>query len=110
MMADQKLLTQTLPEFASTLVRDFTISDVLHDLAGRAAADNAGVSLQHCGRLRFAAALDEDSSNLERVQASEQAGPCVDALGCGQVVTAADLAEAAGGWGANGQAAREAGS
>ena len=33
MMADQKLLTQTLPEFASTSWRDFTVSDVLHDLA-----------------------------------------------------------------------------
>ena len=33
MMADQKLLTQTLPEFASTSGRDFTICDVLHDLA-----------------------------------------------------------------------------
>jgi hypothetical protein len=37
-MAHQKLLTQTLLEFASTFVRDFTISDVLHDLAERAAA------------------------------------------------------------------------
>ena len=38
MVADQKPLTQTLLEFGSTLVRDFTISDVLHDLAERAAA------------------------------------------------------------------------
>ena len=48
-MADQKLLTQTLSEFASTLVRDFSVSDVLPDLAERAAAvvraDSAGVSL-----------------------------------------------------------------
>ena len=41
-MADQKLLTLTLPEFASTLVRDVTISDVLHDLAERAAAVRPG--------------------------------------------------------------------
>ncbi len=33
MMADQKLLTQTLPEFASTSGRNFTICDVLHGLA-----------------------------------------------------------------------------
>lgn len=32
MMADQNVLTQTLPEFASISGRDFTISDVLHDL------------------------------------------------------------------------------
>jgi GAF domain-containing protein len=111
-MADQKLLTQTLSEFASTLVQDFTISDVLHDLAERATAvvgaDSAGVSLQHAGHLRFATALDERCSNLERVQEGEQAGPCVDALQAGEVVAVADLAEAPG-WGAYGQAAREAG-
>jgi len=114
MMADQKLLTQTLPGFASTLVRDVTISDVLPDLAGRAAAvagaDGAGVSLRHSGRVRFAIAPDEDSLNLERVQGSGQAGLCVDVLRYGEVVTVADLRGAAGGWGACGQAAREAGS
>jgi len=112
-MADQRLLTQTLSEFASTLVKDFTISDVLHDLAERATAvvgaDSAGVSLQHDGRLRFATALDERCSSLERVQEHEQAGPCVDALQAGEVVAVADLAEAASRWGAYGRAAREAG-
>ena len=113
LMADQKLLTQTLSEFASTLVKDFSISDVLHDLAERATAvvgaDGAGVSLQHAGHLRFATALDEWSSNLERVQETEQAGPCVDALQAGEAVAVADLTEADRGWGAYGQAAREAG-
>jgi GAF domain-containing protein len=111
-MADQKLLTQTLSEFASTLVQDFTISDVLHDLAERATAvvgaDSAGVSLQHAGHLRFATALDERCSNLERVQEGEQAGPCVDALQAGEVVAVADLAEVPG-WAAYVQAARAAG-
>jgi GAF domain-containing protein len=111
-MADQKLLMQTLSEFASMLVQDFTISDVLHDLAERATAvvgaDSAGVSLQEVGHLRFATALDERCSNLERVQESEQAGPCVDALRAGEAVAVADLAEAPR-WGAYGQAAREAG-
>ena len=59
---------------------------------------------------RFAAALDENSSTVERVQENGQAGPCAGALRCGEVVTVADLGEAAGGWGAYGQAAREAGS
>lgn len=103
---------QTLSEFAATLVKDFTVSDVLHDLAERATAvvgaDGAGVSLQHDGHLRFATALDERCSRLERVQESEQAGPCVDALRAGKVVAVADLA-AAPGWGAYGIAAREAG-
>lgn len=112
-MADQKLLTRTLSEFASTLVQDFSISDVLHDLAERATAvvgaDSAGVSLQQASHLHFVTALDERCSNLERVQESEQAGPCVDALQSGEAVAVADLGEAAGGWGLYGQAARKAG-
>jgi len=114
-MADQKLLTRTLPEFASTFVRDFTISDVLHDLAERAAAvvagaDGAGVSLQHSGQLRFSTALNEGYGNLERVRESGQAGPCIDALRAGEVVTVGGLAETVGGWGVHGHAAPEAGS
>jgi GAF domain-containing protein len=113
MMADQKLLTQTLSEFAATLVQGFTISDVLHDLAERATAvvgaDSAGVSLQHAGHLRFVTALDERSSHLERVQENGQAGPCVDALRAGKAVAVHDLDEAERGWAAYGQAAREAG-
>jgi len=104
---------QTLSEFAATLVKDFTVSDVLHDLAERATAvvgaDSAGVSLQRDGHLRFATALDERCSRLERVQESEQAGPCVDALQAGKVVAVADLAAAVPGWGAYGRAARDAG-
>ena len=113
-MADQKLLTQTLPEFAWTLVRDFTISDVLYGLAERAAvvagADGAGVSLQHSGQFRFATALDENSGNLERVRESGQAGPCTDAQRAGRVVAVGGLAETAGGWGVHGHAACGAGS
>ena len=113
-MADQKLLTQTLPEFASTLVQDFTTTEVVHDLAERAAAvagaDGAGVSPQHSGQLRFATALDENSGNLERVRESGPAGPCIDAPRAGEVVTIGGLAETAGGWGVHGHAAPEAGS
>ena len=67
------------------------------------------MSLQHAGHLRFATALDERSSHLERVQENGQAGPCVDALRSGKAVAVADLEEAEHGWGAYGQAAREAG-
>ncbi len=49
-MAGQALLTQTLSEFAGTLVKGFAISDVLHDLAERVSAvlgtDSAGVCVQ----------------------------------------------------------------
>jgi len=104
---------QTLSQFAATLVKDFSVSDVLHDLAERATAvvgaDSAGVCLQHDSHLRFATALDERCSRLERVQENEQAGPCVDALQAGKVVAVADLGAATTGWGAYGIAAREAG-
>src|SRR3974390_182640 len=97
-MADQKLLMQTLSEFAATLVQGFTISDALHDLAERVTAvvgdDSAGGSLQHARHLRFVTALDERSSRLERVQESEQAGPCVDAWRSGKAVAGADLEQA----------------
>ena len=65
--------------------------------------------MQHAGHLRFATALDERSSHLERVQENGQAGPCVDAWRSGKAVAVADLDEAEHRWGAYGQAAREAG-
>jgi len=96
-MADQKLLTTTLSEFAATLVQGFAISDVLHDLAERVAAvvavDSVSVYLRDDGSLRFVTALDEPAAAVERVQEQEQVGPCVDAWRSGSVVTVADLRE-----------------
>lgn len=112
-MADEKLLTQTLSEFAATLVKGFAISDVLHDLAERVTAvvgvDSAGVYLQKSGRLHFITGIDERSTRLERVQEREQQGPCVDAWRSGQIVAIADLGETVRTWGAYLHAAREAG-
>jgi GAF domain-containing protein len=112
-MADQKLLTTTLSEFAATLVRGFTITDVLHDLAERVAAvvavDSVGVYLQDGDALRFVTALDEPSATVERVQEHEQAGPCVDAWRSGSVVAVADMQESAQRWPSYARAAREAG-
>ena len=96
-MADQKLLTTTLSEFAATLVQGFAISDVLHDLAERVAAvvevDSVGVYLRDDGTLRFVTALDEPSAAAERVQEEEQEGPCVDAWRSSSVITVTDLRE-----------------
>lgn len=112
-MADQNLLTQTLSDFAATLVKGFTISDVLYDLAERVTAvlgvDGAGVCLLESGRLRFVTALDERSTKLERVQEAAQAGPGVDAWRSGGAVVITDLSASPGGWGAYAQAARETG-
>jgi GAF domain-containing protein len=112
-MADQKLLTQALSEFARTLAKGFAISDVLNDLAGQVTmvlgVDGAGVSVEDSGRLHFVTALDERCTALERAQENGQAGPCVDAWYSGRPVTIADLRETSHGWGAYEQVAREAG-
>ena len=112
-MADQRLLIQTLSEFAETLVKGFAISDVLHSLAERVSAvlrvDGAGVSLQHAGQLRFVTALDERSTALERAQENSQAGPCVEAWRSGKAVTVTDLRRASHGWVAYEKVARLAG-
>jgi GAF domain-containing protein len=112
-MADQKLLTTTLSEFAATLVQGFAISDVLHDLAERVAAvvavDSVGVYLRDDGALRFITALDEPSAAVERVQEQEQEGPCVDAWRSGSVITVTDLRENRQRWPAYVAAAGQAG-
>jgi transcriptional regulator with GAF, ATPase, and Fis domain len=112
-MADEKLLSAALSEFARTLVKRFAISDVLDDLAQRVTLvlgiAGAGVSLREGDRLRFVTAVDERTTNLERIQEREQAGPCIDAWRSGEVVTVADLRATAGAWRAYGQAARAAG-
>jgi GAF domain-containing protein len=112
-MADQTLLTQTLSEFAATLVKGFAVSDVLHDLAERVTTvlgvDSAGVSVQESGRLCFITALDERSATLEQAQERAQAGPCLDAWRSGAPVTITDLREGPPRWGSYDQVAHEAG-
>lgn len=87
-MAREDLLVGALSDFARTLVRHFDISDVLYDLTTRVTTvlevASAGVSLVQDGRLRFVTALDETTASLERVQESEQAGPCVEAFRTGE--------------------------
>ena len=112
-MADQKLLTEALSEFARTLAQGFAISDVLNDLAGQVTAvlgiDGAGVSVQDSGKLHFVTALDERCATLEHAQENVQAGPCVDAWYSGQTVTVSDLRETSRGWGSYEEVARGAG-
>lgn len=98
-MAREDLLVGALSDFARTLVRHFDISDVLYDLTTRVTTvlevASAGVSLVQDGRLRFVTALDETTASLERVQESEQAGPCVEAFRTGEplLVSSIDRAE-----------------
>ncbi len=112
-MADQALLVHAVSEFARTLARGTVSGDVLDDLAGRvtavSAVAGAGVSVLESGQLRFAAASDERSAGLERLQEAEQAGPGVDACLTGKIVTAADPSGTSRVWGRYQWAARDAG-
>jgi len=111
-MAGQELLTHAVSEFARTLARGSSISEVLNDLAERITAvvglAGAGVSVAESGQFRFVTASDERSAGLERVQEAEQAGPGVDAWLTTKIVTVASLPETSGQWGAYQQAARAA--
>jgi GAF domain-containing protein len=112
-MAGQELLACQVSEFAQTLARGATISDLLGDCAERATAvlgvAGAGVSVLESGQFRFVAATDDRFADLERVQEAVQAGPCADACQTGKIVTVGDLAESSPGWGRYEQAARDAG-
>ena len=112
-MAGQELLTHAVSEFARTLARVSTPSEVLNDLAEQAeavlAVAGAGVSVLESRQLRFAAASNERSAGLEGVQEARQAGPSVDACRTGKIATIADLAAAPRGWSAYQRAAQAAG-
>jgi GAF domain-containing protein len=94
-MAREELVTDAVSGFARTLARISATSEVLHDLAERATralgAAGAGVSVLESGQVRFAAATDERSAALERLQETGQAGPGVDACQTAAAVTVAGL-------------------
>jgi GAF domain-containing protein len=112
-MAGQELLTHAVSQFAQTLARGSAISEVLNDLTERITAvlsvAGTGVSVLESGQFRFAAASDERSAGLERVQEASQAGPGVDACLTGKIVTVASLPKISGEWAALLQAAKDEG-
>lgn len=89
------------------------MTDVLNDLTEQVTAAlgvaGTGVSLWESGQCRFAAASDERSAALERLQEAVRVGPCVDSCLTGEAVTVSSLAETSRDWGAYRQAAQEAG-
>jgi GAF domain-containing protein len=112
-MAGQDLLAYEVSEFARTLAQGAAVGEVLSDLAERATAllglSGAGVSVLESGSVRFAAATDDRSSSLERLQDAEQAGPGVDACRTGAAVMVAGLPGTSLGWDRYQQAAHDAG-
>lgn len=95
-MADAERLMDTLAGFAQILTHGYGVGDVLHDLAERVSEylglTGAGVTLLVGDQVRFVNAHLEMLAELERVQESYQAGPCVEAVRTCKPVTVADLA------------------
>jgi GAF domain-containing protein len=95
-MADPARVLRVLSEFANTLVRRYDLDEALFGVCGHAAdylgADGAGITVgNEDGRLRFAAALNGTTTELERLQEQTQSGPCADAYRSGVLVHADDL-------------------
>jgi GAF domain-containing protein len=112
-LARDDLLVGALSDFARTLVRRFDISDVLYELTTRVTTvlevSSAGVSLVQDGRLRFVTALDETTATLERIQESEQAGPCIEAFRTGEFILISKIEEVESKWPVFTRQAREIG-
>jgi transcriptional regulator with GAF, ATPase, and Fis domain len=112
-LRDQMLL-ETLTVVADTLVDDFDVVDLLHDLVDRCSAlfdaVDVGIVLsdsQH--RLVVMAATNERSRLIEVLQLAAGHGPCLDAYRTGEVVTAGSIDEIAARWPSILGAARDSG-
>jgi len=100
-MGAQSALSAALDEFLAAVARDFTVEDVLRELAQVATrvldVDGAGVMVSSDGDrlLRFAHASGTSAAPvaaLERLQELDKDGPCHASRRAGAVVTVADLA------------------
>ena len=100
---DATELVRVLDGFAATVTTDFTVADILQQLAEGATrvlqVEGAGVShVAPDGRLlRLVFATRGAAETLELTQETLQEGPCHDALESGGVINLADLA-AEGAW------------
>jgi GAF domain-containing protein len=112
-MYDHRLFLGTLSNFAHLLPTTYDAGAVLEELTGSITAilglAGSGVSLAEDGRLRFATAVTEASSALERVQERHQRGPCRTAFETGEIVTVRDVRECGDGWPEFAEAARREG-
>jgi len=86
-----------MASFSRELAAARTINDALQSLAIRASiaaqAAGAGASLADAGSVRFAAAIDQAATAIERAQEDSQQGPCIDALSGRKPVRVSDLRE-----------------
>lgn len=96
MESRERLLVDTLVEFADTLVSDFDVSDLFYRLVDAcirlADADEAGLLLMgREGELGLAAATHQSAQLVELLQLQAQEGPCLDAFKTGEAVRTGPL-------------------
>ena len=96
-MVDEAALAAAVDEFTATVVGEFSVEDILQQLAQAATRvldlDGAGVMAPAEGVLvRFVFATTGAAETLDRLQEELQRGPCTDAATSGQVINVADLA------------------
>lgn len=98
-----ELLAATFVELADSLVDDFDVVDLLHNLGDRCVelfdASAAGMLLADAdGTLRLMAATSETMEFVEIVQLQSSEGPCLECFETGHAVEVADLASALDRW------------
>jgi transcriptional regulator with GAF, ATPase, and Fis domain len=102
-MTREHTLTDAFVELADTLVSDYDVTDLLHNLAERcvellqAAASGILLSDQR-GSLHLMASSTEQARLVELFVLQTAEGPCLDAFRTGAPVAAPDLAAAADRW------------
>jgi transcriptional regulator with GAF, ATPase, and Fis domain len=108
--ARQRLLLETFATLADTLVADYDVVDMLQALIDtcRDTLDTsaAGILLAgSSGELEVIVSSNDSSELVEMLQASAEAGPCIECFRTGAVVSVADIADMPEEWSEFGRAA-----